>query len=125
MERSKSLVEPVELYTETYVDMEFLQAHDGQREYFDEPVEPWSLTGYSSSLQQFSNRNTTVYGEDTSIGAGHETQSASDNDTDTEAPYCLCHRGYHGRFCELTDESRSADKTKMAGQCNRLYLNFV
>lgn len=117
-ESRKNAPESPEMNTETYVDMEFLQAHDKHREYLADSLgdarDPWSLTGYSSFEQNFGDTLKSAH-DQTVVEKSTNKALHGRDDAESHPPYCLCPAGYHGRLCETRDDTRKQSTDKFKG----------
>ena len=100
---------------ETYVDLEFLQAH-GQS--YEEPEVKFQI-GSGSEYDAMFPPNSEAALDFISSGSGF-ADAANQNlsSIHSETSHCLCPAGFHGRFCEVQDEEREFPTNKFHSKCD-------
>jgi len=105
-------------HPETYVDMEFLAAHDKMRKETNMELNSWNISEYGESNSPLlSGYQENLNNENTANNHRVTTNISSD-----DSPYCLCPKGYHGRFCSRHNEVRHYPPNKFFG---KVFLPFV
>ena len=106
---------------ETYVDIDFLQAHEKLQQYVDDTIGMWN---WQRDVRYPSIIHNGIYDSTEEFDDSQGGTSFLSNVTVEDSPYCLCPQGHSGRFCEKENDGRNFHRNKFTGNLTPL-LQFI